>query len=257
MKYKDFYSKQYQEDKYCTTIDMVQHSFYKDLEAFLQRNPRYRKGKCLEIGSGRGALQDIVDDYTGVDVSDAVGKYYHKPVVPGCDARQLPFEDNTFDLVWSYAVWEHIPNPQKAFEETIRVIKNGGVFLLRPAWNCRPWAADGYSVRPYSDFNILGKIYKFFIPLLDSKIYRAAYILPKRLFYSVLYKTFGRNHKLIYKKLKANYEFFWESDSDACNSLDPYLVMLWFESMGCKILSHKGIRKLLITHDPVEIMIIK
>jgi SAM-dependent methyltransferase len=33
---------------------------------------------CLDVGCGRGDLQDIVDDYTGVDISTTVAKCHRK-----------------------------------------------------------------------------------------------------------------------------------------------------------------------------------
>lgn len=36
-----------------------------------------------------------------------------------------------------------------------------------------------------------------------------------------------------------NYERFWQSDSDAVNSMDPYEAILWFTSRGHTCLSHR------------------
>lgn len=38
-----------------------------------------------------------------------------------CDARYMPFRDNSFDLVYAGQVLEHIPNVEKAIEEIWRV----------------------------------------------------------------------------------------------------------------------------------------
>jgi polysaccharide pyruvyl transferase WcaK-like protein/SAM-dependent methyltransferase len=43
---------------------------------------------------------------------------------------QLPLPGDTFDLVTSYSVLEHIPDKDAALEEAIRVLKPGGVFCL-------------------------------------------------------------------------------------------------------------------------------
>src|SRR6185369_9268613 len=50
----------------------------------------------LEIGSGRGYLQDVVDNYTGLDISPNVARFYHKKFVLG-SATALPFTDDSFD----------------------------------------------------------------------------------------------------------------------------------------------------------------
>lgn len=42
---------------------------------------------------------------------------------------RLPFEDDTFDLVFSYQVFEHVRNYNEALAEIARVLKPGGVTL--------------------------------------------------------------------------------------------------------------------------------
>jgi SAM-dependent methyltransferase len=46
------------------------------------------------------------------------------------DTRNLPFKDQTFDIVFSNCVMEHIPDLQDALCEVSRVLKNGGNFIL-------------------------------------------------------------------------------------------------------------------------------
>ena len=43
------------------------------------------------------------------------------------DATQMAFEDSSFDLVFSRAVFEHIAEPRLAFREVARVLRPGGV----------------------------------------------------------------------------------------------------------------------------------
>jgi SAM-dependent methyltransferase len=133
----------------------------------------------LEIGSGRGYLQDMARNYTGLDISPSVARFYHKKFVLG-SANAMPFPDNSFDGVWSIWVFEHVPNPEQAFREARRVTRNNGLIFLLPAWNCAPWAAEGYEVRPYSDFNLAGKVIKASIPLRSSPVFKAITLVPIR-----------------------------------------------------------------------------
>jgi len=96
----------------------------------------------LEIGSGRGYLQDAAKNYVGLDISPSVARFYHKKFVVGT-ATALPFADDSFDGIWSIWVFEHVPNPEQAFREMRRVIRNNGVIFLFPAWNVDRWAAQG------------------------------------------------------------------------------------------------------------------
>jgi SAM-dependent methyltransferase len=94
--------------------------------------------RVLEIGVGIGA------DYeqwlkagaiaTGVDLSQASLEHARRRcaragVVPDlhlADAEELPFASNSFDVVYSYGVMHHSPNPAKCLKEALRVLKPGG-----------------------------------------------------------------------------------------------------------------------------------
>ncbi len=212
------------------------HPFYPALAQFLNTYSLHDKS-CLEVGCGRGIFQDLVSAYTGVDLSNSVAADLRKPFF-ACSATALPFADNTFDAIWSYAVLEHVPGPEQALQEMRRVLKPNGFLPLAPAWQCRPWAAQGYPVRPYADFALPGKLIKASIPLRDSVPYRSIIAFPRRLLHW-LTTTYSRNPtRFSYGVLNPNYEHFWMSDADAVNSMDPFDAILWFISRGDSCLSH-------------------
>jgi len=196
-----------------------------------------RGGAMLDIGSGRGYLQDIVENYTGLDISSSVARFYHKRFVLG-SATAMPFPDNSFDGGWSIWVLEHVPNPEQALAETRRVMKNNAVFLWYPAWNCRPWFAQGYQVRPYSDFDWKGKLVKAGIPLRDSDVFRGVQRISIRSLRRMA-SWFGPT-RLHYRLLQPNYKVYWQGDSDALNDIDRYEAMLWFQSRGDECLNCEG-----------------
>ncbi|MFW6358014.1 MAG: methyltransferase domain-containing protein [Chroococcales cyanobacterium] len=53
------------------------------------------------------------------------------------NALEMPFEDNSFDLVWSLESGEHMPDKEKFLAECYRVLKPGGTFLMA-TWCHRP-----------------------------------------------------------------------------------------------------------------------
>lgn len=53
------------------------------------------------------------------------------------DALDMPFADNSFDLVWSMESGEHMPDKEKFLQECYRVLKPGGT-LLMATWCHRP-----------------------------------------------------------------------------------------------------------------------
>jgi SAM-dependent methyltransferase len=47
-----------------------------------------------------------------------------------CDAAELPFDDESFDLVLGHAVLHHLPDLDRAFAEFHRVLKPGGTLFF-------------------------------------------------------------------------------------------------------------------------------
>lgn len=198
-----------------------------------------RDKHVLDIGAGRGYLQDVVPDYVGLDISPTAARYFHKPFVLGT-ATGLPFRDNEFDAAWTIWVLEHIPIPESALREMRRVVKPGGLILLKPAWFCTSWAADGYAVRPYSDFGLAGKLEKASLPLRESRLFQKSYIVPIRALRFFGASLTGGLTRFHYSRLTPNYTHYWVADSDAVNSMDPYEALLWFESRGDRCLNCPG-----------------
>lgn len=103
-------------------------------------------GRLLDIGTGPGRL--LIPLYrqapglqlTGVDISEAMVVEAAKNVaaaglsdrieVRQAGAKQLPFEDNYFDIVISSASLHHWKEPEEGMAEIRRVLKPGGVALL-------------------------------------------------------------------------------------------------------------------------------
>lgn len=195
--------------------------------------------KVLEVGSGRGYLQDLVEDYTGLDLSPSVARHYHKKFVVG-SATALPFPDNTFDAIWTVWVLEHIPEPEKAMREMRRVLKPGGKLFLMAAWNCKPWLADGFAVRPYSDFNWKGKLVKASLLLRDTAYLQTTYMLPTRFLRHLHYRWSGAATPLHFNKLQPNYAVYWQPDSDAAINVDGYEAYLWHRAQGDQCLNCGG-----------------
>ena len=46
------------------------------------------------------------------------------------DATKLSFSTDSFKIILSFDVFEHVPNFKKAFEESLRVLKNGGRLIF-------------------------------------------------------------------------------------------------------------------------------
>ncbi len=193
-----------------------------------------RDKKALDIGAGRGYLQDLVENYTGLDISPSAKRFFHKRFVLG-SATLMPLGTGEFDVAWSIWVLEHVPNPEAALVEMRRVVKNDGLLYLFPAWDCTPFAASGYNVRPYSDFGVAGKLEKASMPLRTVTWGLANF--PIRALRVANHKVAEGPTKFRYRRLTPNYKQYWEGDSDAVNSLDREETAMWFVSRGDECLN--------------------
>jgi len=144
----------------------------------------------------------------------------------------MPFPDNSFDALWTFRVLEHIPNPERALLEMRRVVKSGGYILLDVANDVDRYAAQGYRVRPYSDFDIWGKIKKATIPVADSNAIINLYSHQIRVLRSLGTRLGGGPSRLRFTKIEANYDQYWVGDSDACTAVSFHELFRWFTSRG-------------------------
>ena len=78
------------ETKYIRVAEIEAKRFHieEQVDAFVKRF-NLSDRSVLEIGSGRGYLQDIVQRYTGLDISPSVARFYHKEFVLG-SATAMP-----------------------------------------------------------------------------------------------------------------------------------------------------------------------
>ena len=118
----------------------------KSLEWDLRRLPRdanQRARRALEVGCGPGRLMRPMSrhfgEIHGVDVSDEMIRMAreklrgvpHAHVHPTAGSDLALFADDSFDFVYSYAVFQHIPSRDVVLNylrEIVRVLKPGGIF---------------------------------------------------------------------------------------------------------------------------------
>src|SRR4051812_26556174 len=100
--------------------------------------------RSLEIGAGTGyftlnLLQDgVIAAATCTDISSGMLETLEgnaralglEVETAACDAAELPFEDESFDLVLGHAVLHHLPDLDRAFAEFHRVLAPGGTLFF-------------------------------------------------------------------------------------------------------------------------------
>ena len=157
----------------------------KELTSLVEIKPDY---KILDIGCGiGGSARLLASKYecfvTGVDITEEYCKaaielskllnledktdFYH------ADAIDLPFENESFNIVWSEHVQMNVENKQKFYQEIYRVLKSGGKLIFYDVFKGRgdeifypvPWANDSST-----DFLIGQNETKILIESFDFKI---------------------------------------------------------------------------------------
>lgn len=100
---------------------------------------RISPASVLEVGCGTGHLLDYVCQKSGakgsgVDLSaylaERTAERFPQYDISSADGRSLPFENNSFDLVYIATVLVHADEPEQIVREMARVVRPGGMVAL-------------------------------------------------------------------------------------------------------------------------------
>ncbi len=127
------------------------------------------EGRVLEIGAGTGwqakALAAKGYNVSAIDVSVSNLKAERIYPIIDYDGKEIPFGNNTFDIVFSGNVLEHIEHIYEFQKEIHRVLKPNGVAIhVLPSSSWRLWS------------NITEILKKWRIPLVHGEIAVNAFV---------------------------------------------------------------------------------
>ena len=105
--------------------------------------------KMLDVGCGTGFIidlaKDLFDEIHGVDITqamlDKVDTSSNNITLHNSVAEDLPFDDNYFDLVTSYAFIHHVFDYKTVLKELHRVVRPGGQVYIDLEPNKHFWSS--------------------------------------------------------------------------------------------------------------------
>lgn len=133
----------------------AQINLIEELLTWAQDNSSERPQQILDVGCGIGGSSLYLAEkfgarVTGITLSPVqANRARERAAAAGlaattdfqvANALDMPFADNSFDLVWSLESGEHMPDKLKFIQECYRVLKPGGKMMLA-TWCHRPTSA--------------------------------------------------------------------------------------------------------------------
>jgi len=101
-----------------------------------------KKGqRLIEIGCGRGEFlynfKELGLTVNGIDCEECASDFLKNIEIRCTDLEKgsIPFDDETFDVVFSKSVIEHMQDPTNFLHEIHRILKTGGIaIIMTPDW---------------------------------------------------------------------------------------------------------------------------
>jgi SAM-dependent methyltransferase len=104
--------------------------------AMIQRYVDLKDKRILDIGCGVGMYTSAFMRYTphvfGVEIEQerACEAQQHAAGIIVSPAERLPFADDTYDMLFSHEVLEHVDNDRRCVDEMVRITRPGGYIVV-------------------------------------------------------------------------------------------------------------------------------
>jgi ubiquinone/menaquinone biosynthesis C-methylase UbiE len=139
-------------------------------------NKRNRKINVLDLGCGEGESIDLFKAvnpdivWYGLDIDESpevLNRTRTDTNFYSYDGVNIPFPANTFDIVYSSQVFEHIRYPEQVIKEIVRVLKSDGCFF-----------GSVSALEPYHSYSLYNYTPYGFVQLLQSSRFKVNELRP-------------------------------------------------------------------------------
>jgi len=169
-------------------------------EKLLKRLSRFSNKKILEVGCGEGVniknMQHTSNEFFGVDFSKSKIEFAKKNVKGTFkvgDATNLPYKNQSFDVVFCKDILHHLPDKRKVISEMKRVAKKDGKLLIVEAngRNLFMWLFGTFIKIERDVKNSKFEKIKSFLNANSLKIEKASFYEPFPFFRVLFHYKFG------------------------------------------------------------------
>lgn len=215
---------------------------YLDYANFIEKVSLSKHIDVLDFGSGTWRLPQTIankgfNSVTGLDFfsNDKLEEYNQQLTSTNVrletyNGGAFPFIDNSFDIVTSLCVVEHILPVEKILDEMVRVLKPGGIIIIQAP----NWSSPNVAFPALVNMLKKQKRYWLFNNLFDVLIY------PLRTIKWYLEVYFTSTPKFIYVNPRINKGVidFETADDDVVHLCQPLSFKRYFRANGCKIITY-------------------
>ena len=106
---------------------------------FMLERDFFRGKTLIDVGCGNGRIGRLIaplcQEYIGLDLSEAIYSFPDYTLKPSsftlvrASATDVPLSDSLSDVTLCWGVLHHVDQPQRGFDELVRVTKPGGTIL--------------------------------------------------------------------------------------------------------------------------------
>ncbi len=155
------------------------------------------KGTVLDFGCGSKPYEYLFTnctEYKGVDIDQSGHKHTNEKIDYFYDGHKLPFENESFDNVFTSEVIEHISNIDEIFDEINRVLKKGGLFFVTTPflWNENE---TPYDYARYTSFGLKALLEKHGFEVIEQR--------KSMNYIQIIYQMKAEYWRIVFSKFKS------------------------------------------------------